>query len=66
MRAPLSARDCYRFVLSNPAVDVCMTGARTHEMMRENLGTLESGPLNGQEMERIRKIGDHVYGKPRS
>ena len=63
--APLSARDCYRFVLSNPAVDVCMTGARNLEMMRENLGTLDSGPLNEEEMERIRRIGDHVYGKPR-
>jgi len=64
--APLSARDCYRFVLSNPAVDVCMTGARNLEMMRENLETLDAGPLNEEEMERIRRIGDHVYGKPRS
>jgi aryl-alcohol dehydrogenase-like predicted oxidoreductase len=63
---PLTAKDCYRFVLSNPAVDVCMTGARTLEMMRENLETLDSGPLNPEEMERIRRIGDHVYGKPRS
>lgn len=62
----LTAKDCYRFVLSNPAVDICMTGARTHEMMRENLETLESGPLNEEEMARIRRIGDHVYGKPRS
>ncbi len=63
---PLTAKDCYRFVLSNPAVDVCMTGARTLEMMRENLEVLDSGPLNPEEMERIRRIGDHVYGKPRS
>jgi aryl-alcohol dehydrogenase-like predicted oxidoreductase len=63
---PLSAKDCYRFVLSNPAVDVCMTGARTPEMMRENLETLDAGPLTKEEMERIRKIGDHLYGKPRS
>lgn len=63
---PLTARDCYRFVLSNPAVDVCMTGSRTLEMMRENLETLESGPLSPDEMERIRRIGDHIYGKPRS
>ena len=62
---PLSAMDCYRFVLSNPAVDVCMTGARNLEMMRENLQTLDSGPLNAEEMKRIRLIGDHVYGKPR-
>lgn len=64
--APLTAEDCYRFVLSNPAVDVCMCGARTQEMMRENLETLDSGPLSSEEMERIRRIGDHVYGKPRS
>jgi aryl-alcohol dehydrogenase-like predicted oxidoreductase len=63
---PLTAKDCYRFVLSNPAVDVCMTGARTLEMMLENLEVLDSGPLNPEEMERIRRIGDHVYGKPRS
>ena len=63
---PLTAKECYRFVLSNPAVDVCMTGARTHQMMKENLETLESGPLTPEEMERIRHIGDHVYGKPRS
>ncbi len=63
---PLTAMDCYRFVLSNPAVDVCMSGARTLEMMRENLQILDSGPLIPEEMERIRRIGDHVYGKPRS
>ena len=63
---PLTAKECYRFVLSNPAVDVCMTGARNLEMMRENLETLDLGPLTPEEMERIRRIGDHVYGKPRS
>jgi len=62
---PLNAKDCYRFVLSNPAVDICMTGARTRDMMRENLETLETGPLSPEEMERIRRIGDHVYGKQR-
>lgn len=63
---PLTAQECYRFVLSNPAVDVCMTGARSLEMMRENLETLESGPLSPEEMERIRRIGDFIYGKPRA
>ncbi len=63
---PLTAEDCYRFVLTNPAVDVCMTGARTQKMMRENLATLDSGPLEPEEMERIRRIGDHIYGKPRA
>jgi len=62
---PLTSQECYRFVLSNPSVDVCMTGARNLEMMRENLGTLESGPLTDEGMARIRRIGDHIYGKPR-
>jgi aryl-alcohol dehydrogenase-like predicted oxidoreductase len=63
---PLTAVECYRFVLSNPAVDVCMTGARSLEMMRENLETLQAGPLTDEEMARVRRVGDHVYGKPRS
>jgi aryl-alcohol dehydrogenase-like predicted oxidoreductase len=62
---PLTARECYRFVLSHPAVDLCMTGARNLEMMRQNLQLLNEGPLPPEEMERVRRIGDHVYGKPR-
>jgi len=63
---PLTPQECYRFVLSNPAVDICMTGARNLQMMRENLETLESGPLAEEEMARIRRIGDHIYGRPRA
>lgn len=63
---PLKASDCYRFVLSHPSVDVCMTGTRNLEMMRENLKSLELGPLSPEEMQRIRRIGDHVYGKKRN
>jgi aryl-alcohol dehydrogenase-like predicted oxidoreductase len=63
---PLSASECYRFALSNPSVDVCMTGTRTAEMMRENLSVLDQGPLSPEEMARIRRIGDHIYGKPRA
>jgi aryl-alcohol dehydrogenase-like predicted oxidoreductase len=62
---PLTAEECYRFVLSNPSVDICMSGARNLEMMRENLKTLDAGPLSPDEMSRIRRIGDHIYGKPR-
>jgi len=64
--SPLTASDCYRFVLSNPSVDICLTGARTLEMMRENLSTLDLGPLSNEEMQRVRRIGDHLYGKSRS
>ncbi len=60
---PLSATDCYRFVLSHPAVDLCMTGASTHGMLRENLNTLDLGPLSEVEMARVRRIGDFLYAK---
>lgn len=62
VKAP-SAPDCYRFVLSNPAVDVCMVGARNIEMMREDLVTLNQGPMSEKELERMRKIGDYLHGK---
>lgn len=55
-----SAADCYRFVLSNPAVDVCMVGTRNVEMMRENLTVLNLGPMNEEEMARMRQIGDYL------
>lgn len=58
-----SALDCYRFVLSNPAVDVCLTGPKTLEQMRENLKLLELGPMSDEELNRMRKIGDYIYGK---
>ena len=64
--SPLTAADCYRFALSHPSVDVCMTGARSADQMRENLCALDLGPLGPDEMSRIRRIGDHIYGKPRA
>ncbi len=62
---PPTAVDCYRFVLSHPAVDVCMSGAKTVEQMRENLEILDAGPMSEEELIRMRRIGDHVYGRKR-
>ena len=63
--APPKAADCYRFALSNPTVDVCMVGARSLAQMEEDLEALRLGPLAPDEMTRMRRIGDHIYGKPR-
>ncbi len=57
-----SASDCYRFVLSHPIVDVCMTGPKNLEEMRQALRTLDLGPLGAEELERMRIIGNHVRG----
>ena len=61
--APPSATDCYRFVLSNPAVDICLCGPKNTEQMREALKAIELGPLSQKEMERMRTIGDYVREK---
>ena len=60
---PLSAAECYRFVLSNPDVNVCLTAPKTTEQMEENFRALEKGPLNEEEMKRVRRIGKNIYGK---
>ncbi|MGD9079404.1 MAG: hypothetical protein PVG96_08690 [Desulfobacterales bacterium] len=58
---PLSASDCYRFVLSNPNVDICMCGPRDRSQMQEALRSLELGPLSEDELARVKKIGDYVH-----
>lgn len=63
--APLDGADCYRFVLSNPAVDVCMTGPRSTEEMHEALRALDMGPMDAAEMARAHRIGDFVHENSR-
>ena len=60
---PLRGADCYRFVLTHPSVDVCMTGPRNTQQMREALAALELGPLSEEEMARVRRIGDYVHAR---
>ncbi len=62
---PPTAAECYRFVLSHPAVDVCMSGAKTIGEMRENLALLDTGPMSEAELARMRRIGDDVSGRKR-
>lgn len=56
------ASHCYRFVLSHPAVDVCMSGPKDRKEMQEALRTLDLGPLPEDQLERMRRIGDRVHG----
>ena len=57
---PLRGRDCYRFVLSNPNFNVCMSGPRNAAELHEALATLHEGPLLPEEEQRVRAIGAHV------
>lgn len=65
--APLRGSDCYRFALSNPAVDLCMCGPKDLAQMREALSALDLGPLSEEEMAQMKRIGDHIrdnYKRP--
>ncbi|MGH7296006.1 MAG: hypothetical protein ACRELB_13780, partial [Polyangiaceae bacterium] len=55
------AGDCYRFVLSNPAVDVCMTGLADEAQLRHALAALEKGPMTEEELTWMRHFGDVLY-----
>jgi len=61
--APLTAADCYRFVLSNPNVNVCLTGPSSAQQMEENLAALAGGSLSDKEMVRVKRIDDFIYRK---
>lgn len=58
---PASASDCYRFALNEPAVDLVLCGPANRDQMREALLTLERGPLDLEELERMKRIGEHIY-----
>jgi len=60
-----SAGDCYRFVLSNPCVDVVITGPSKAKYLQENIAEVSKGPMTDEELEWMRRIGDYVYGKKR-
>lgn len=56
-----TAVDCYRFVLSHPAVDVVLSGPADVGQMREALSALEQGPLDEAGLAWMRRVGDHIY-----
>jgi aryl-alcohol dehydrogenase-like predicted oxidoreductase len=55
------ASDCYRFVLSNPNVDVCLAGPANAAELDEGLEALNRGPLSSDEMAWMRRVGAHVH-----
>jgi aryl-alcohol dehydrogenase-like predicted oxidoreductase len=57
-----SPGDCYRFCLTNPNVDLVVSAPKTAAQMRENMKALERGPLNDEEMARMRALGKAVHG----
>ena len=56
-----TAGQCYRFVLSNPAVDVCLNAPSNERQLLENLDAVRRGPLPEDEMQFMRDYGDCVH-----
>jgi aryl-alcohol dehydrogenase-like predicted oxidoreductase len=54
---------CYRFVLSNPHVDVCLTAPSNLKQLRSNLDEVRRGPLDAEEMSFMREFGQVVYNQ---
>jgi len=61
-RAP-TATDCYRYVLSRPEVDVCLTGPANAAQMDDALEALRRGPMSEEELAWMRRVGRAVAGK---
>lgn len=60
--APIPTADqCYRFVLSNPHVDVCLTAPSNGRQLEEDLTSIAKGPLSEEEMSFMREFGDIVH-----
>jgi aryl-alcohol dehydrogenase-like predicted oxidoreductase len=61
-RAP-TATDCYRYVLTRPEVDVCLTGPADQAQMEQALEALRLGPMSEDELAWMRRVGRAVAGR---
>ena len=56
-----TAGQCYRFVLGEPHVDVCLTAPRSERELVENVAAVRLGPLPADELAFLRAYGDAVH-----
>jgi aryl-alcohol dehydrogenase-like predicted oxidoreductase len=57
-----TAGQCYRFVLSSPAVHVCLMSPTNIRQFEENMKEIgDKGPLDPEEMKFMRRFGDVVH-----
>lgn len=54
--------DCYRFALTSPHVDVCLSAPKDAAQLDEALAALERGPLDADELAWMRRVGVAVRG----
>ncbi len=57
------ASDCYRFVLTQPYIDVCLAGPANRDQLTEALAALDRGPMNKEELAWMRRVGNHIHAR---
>lgn len=58
-----TATDCYRYILSRPEVDVCMTGPSDEKRVNEALEAQRLGSMSEDELAWMRRVGRAITGK---
>jgi aryl-alcohol dehydrogenase-like predicted oxidoreductase len=54
------AGDCYRFALSNPDVDTCLSGPANGAQLDDALAAIDAGPMSDEELAWMRRVGAAV------
>lgn len=57
-----TVRQCYRFVLSHPSVDLCLSGPSKLGHVKELVEIVEEGALSPDELSFMREFGDARHG----
>jgi aryl-alcohol dehydrogenase-like predicted oxidoreductase len=57
-----TASDCYRYCLTQPAVQVVLTAPRSLAELQQNLDVLELPPMSQKDRDQWQRFGDLVYG----
>lgn len=57
-----AATDCYRFALSQLAVDLCMTGPADEAQAEAAVRAAEQGPMDAEELAWMRRVGAGIRG----
>ena len=58
-----TAGECYRFVLMNRNIHVCLTAPSNINHLKENLAAIQQGPLSAEDHAYLCKVGDAVRGR---
>ena len=59
-----TATDCYRFVLSNPHVDMTLSGPANALQLDMAMQALDRGIMDEDELDWMRRVGKHVHSIP--